>query len=40
LTERFAAAGIDSADADARAMIAHAFNVARTTLLTHSDRVL
>lgn len=40
LTERFAAAGIDSADADARALIAHALNVERTTILTHSDRVL
>lgn len=40
LTERFTAAGIDSAGADARALIAHALNVERTTILAHGDRVL
>lgn len=40
LTARFAAAGIDFADADARVLIAHALNIERTTILTHGDRVL
>lgn len=40
LTETLAAAGIDSADADARLLIAHALDIDRTTLLTHGHRVL
>jgi release factor glutamine methyltransferase len=37
---RFQNAGIDSADADARLLIAHALDIDRATLLTHGHRAL
>ena len=40
LKELLAQAGIDSADADARLLIAHALDIERTTVLTHGERVL
>jgi release factor glutamine methyltransferase len=40
LTDRFARAGIDSAEADARLLIAHALDIERTTVVTHGERVL
>lgn len=40
MTETFSAAGIDSADADARLLIAHALDIDRATLATHGHRVL
>lgn len=40
LGTRFQSAGIDSADADARLLIAHAIDIDRATLLTHGHRVL
>lgn len=40
LTVSLAAAGIDTADADARVLIAHALDIDRATLLTHGHRVL
>ena len=40
LRELLAQAGIDSADADARLLIAHALDIERTTVLTHGERKL
>lgn len=40
MTEAFTEAGIDSADADARLLIAHALDIDRATLTTHGHRVL
>ncbi len=40
LDTKFKNAGIDSADADARLLIAHALDIDRATLLTHGHRVL
>ena len=40
LKELLAQTGIDSADADARLLIAHALDIERTTVLTHGERVL
>lgn len=40
LRELLAQAGIDSAEADARLLIAHALGVDRTTVMTHGERVL
>lgn len=40
LRELLSQGGIDSADADARLLIAHALDIERTTVLTHSERVL
>lgn len=40
MTAAFTEAGIDSADADARLLIAHALDIDRATLTTHGHRVL
>ncbi len=40
LKELLAQAGIESAEADARLLIAHALDIERTTVLTHGERVL
>ncbi len=40
LTERFRQAGIDSPEADARLLIAHALGIGSATLLAHGERVL
>ena len=40
LRDLLSQAGIDSADVDARLLIAHALDIERTTVLTHGDRVL
>jgi release factor glutamine methyltransferase len=40
LTAAFAQAGIETPDADARLLIAHALDIDRTTLTTHGHRVL
>jgi len=40
LADEFARAGIDSAEADARLLIAHALDIERTTVMTHGERVL
>jgi len=40
LADWFARAGIDSAEADARLLIAHALDIERTTVMTHGERVL
>jgi release factor glutamine methyltransferase len=40
LTQAFTDAGIDSPDADARLLVAHALDIDRATLTTHGHRVL
>jgi release factor glutamine methyltransferase len=40
LADRFAQAGIESAEADARLLIAHALDVERATVMTHGERLL
>ncbi len=40
LADRFVQAGIDSAEADARLLIAHALDIERTTVMTHGERPL
>jgi release factor glutamine methyltransferase len=40
LADRFAQASIDSAEADARLLIAHALDIERTTVMTHGERIL
>jgi release factor glutamine methyltransferase len=40
LKKLLAQAGIDSAEADARLLIAHALDIERTTVLTHGERIL
>lgn len=40
LADRFAQAGIESAEADARLLIAHALDVERAAVMTHGERLL
>jgi len=40
LVDRFAQAGIESAEADARLLIAHALDIERATVTTHGERLL
>ena len=40
LADQFAQAGIESAEADARLLIAHALDIERATVMTHGERVL